>query len=181
MDGKYIYFFVLALLALVDTFSSICSANRDFGNYWNNNNDTLNNSGGGSGWPYTHYNATHDAPRRIIVGGDSETWRFGFNYQDWVWRNAPFFFNDTLVFKYDLPNATYGHSVYLMRNYWSMMRCDFRKAKLVGNVSAGAGEGFEFKLKRWMPHYFACGEHDAIHCKSGMMKFVIMPMFHWEY
>ncbi|XP_010268597.1 PREDICTED: uncharacterized protein LOC104605502 [Nelumbo nucifera] len=113
--------------------------------------------------------------RRVVVGG-SEGWHFGFNYTDWAFQNGPFYLNDTLVFEYDPPNSTtFPHSVYLLRNFWSFLRCDLRRAKLVGNVSAGGGSGFEFVLKRWQPYYFACGEHDGIHCKVGLMKFVVMP------
>ncbi|KAF8405083.1 hypothetical protein HHK36_009980 [Tetracentron sinense] len=111
-----------------------------------------------------------------IVGG-SEHWHYGFNYTEWAFRNGPFYLNDTLVFKYDPPNISpFRHSVYLLPNLWSFLTCDLRKAKLVANVNQGGGEGFKFVLKKWQPHYFACGEHDGIHCKDGRMKFFVMPL-----
>ncbi|KAJ0441935.1 putative Phytocyanin domain, cupredoxin [Helianthus annuus] len=117
--------------------------------------------------------------RRIIVGG-SDNWRFGFNYTEWARTNAPFFFNDTLVFKFDPPSDTniHPHSVYLFPSLWSFLRCDLRWAKRVANTSQGEGEGFEFVLNKWKPYYFACGESNGFHCQSGM-KFFVMPSFRW--
>ena len=85
------------------------------------------------------------------------------------------------VFKYDPPTPnTYPHSVYLLPNLQSFIKCDLRNAIKLGNATQGAGEGFEFVLKRpWQPHYFACGEHDGIHCKNGTMKFFVMPIYRW--
>lgn len=81
------------------------------------------------------------------------------------------------VFKYDPPNGTtFPHSVYMLPNMWSFLKCDLRKAKQVATVAQGGGKGFEFVLKNWWPHYFACGEHDGLHCKDGVMKFLVMPL-----
>ncbi|OUZ99800.1 Plastocyanin-like [Macleaya cordata] len=115
-------------------------------------------------------------PKTINVGG-SENWRFGFNYTDWSFRNGPFFIKDTLVFKYDPPNSnTFPHSVYLLPDFWSFQRCDLRRAKLVGNVTQGGGEGFKFVLNKWRPYYFVCGERAGVHCNIGMMKFAVFPL-----
>ena len=66
------------------------------------------------------------------------------------------------VFKYDPPTPkTFPHSVY---------------AQMQGNPKQGAGEGFEFVLKTSQPHYFACGEHNGIHCLNGTMKFFVTPI-----
>ncbi|KAM7528270.1 hypothetical protein LguiB_031680 [Lonicera macranthoides] len=127
-------------------------------------------------WPFGHHNFNQTS-RRIIVGG-SENWRFGFNYTDWALKNGPFYFNDTLVFKYDPPSGpdSHPHSVYLLPNLWSFLKCDLRRAKRVATTTQGGGEGFEFRLKSWGPHYFACGESNGIHCNVGMMKFYVMPL-----
>ncbi|KAF5448698.1 hypothetical protein F2P56_029205 [Juglans regia] len=114
-----------------------------------------------------------EGPKKIIVGG-SEQWRFNFTYTEWALTNGPFYINDTLVFKYDS-----RHSVYLLPNLRSFLNCDLSRAKLVGNVTQGGGKGFEYKLQEWKPHYFACGEHDGIHCNLGQMKFFVMPMLRW--
>ncbi|KAI3448091.1 hypothetical protein Pfo_004756 [Paulownia fortunei] len=132
----------------------------------------------GDFWGYRHKNATQGS-NRIVVGG-SENWRFGFNYTDWAIKNGPFYLNDTLVFKYDPPNdTTFPHSVYLLPNFWSYQNCDLRRAIKIGEVNQGAGEGFEFVLKRWQPYYFACGERNGIHCKVGLMKFTVWPLIRW--
>ncbi|KAI3506061.1 hypothetical protein L1887_28416 [Cichorium endivia] len=135
------------------------------------------------GFNYTNSPSRHPHPtqssRRIIVGG-TDNWRFGTNYTEWARKTAPFFFNDTLVFKFDPPseNNTHPHSVYLLPNLWSFLRCDLRWAKQVAKTTAGGGEGFEFVLNKWKPYYFACGESNGFHCQSGM-KFFAMPMFRW--
>ncbi|XP_057783047.1 uncharacterized protein LOC131000917 [Salvia miltiorrhiza] len=127
---------------------------------------------------HSHPNATSN---RFIVGG-SENWHFGFNYTKWAINTAPFFLNDTLVFKYDPPNdTTFPHSVYLLPDFWSFKNCDLRRARKIGEVSAGGGDGFEFVLKRWQPYYFACGEHGGAHCKDGLMKFAVWPLIRWFY
>ncbi|KAL0422662.1 UNVERIFIED_CONTAM: hypothetical protein Slati_3289100 [Sesamum latifolium] len=119
----------------------------------------------------------HKQPSSRFVVGGSENWRFGYNYTDWAIKNAPFYLNDALVFKYDPPNdTTFPHSVYLLPDFWSFQKCDLRRAKKIGEVNEGAGGGFEFVLKRWQPHYFACGEHDGLHCKAGLMKFAVWPL-----
>ncbi|GAV69955.1 LOW QUALITY PROTEIN: Cu_bind_like domain-containing protein, partial [Cephalotus follicularis] len=123
-----------------------------------------------------HLNYT-DRPNKIIVGG-SDHWHYGFNYSEWAFKNSPFYLNDTLVFKYDPPSNInpFAHSIYLLPNYWSYLKCDLRAAKIIANTTQGGGEGFEFTLKRWQP-YFACGEHNGVHCNNGTMKFFIMPLF----
>ncbi|KAF9622690.1 hypothetical protein IFM89_032611 [Coptis chinensis] len=112
----------------------------------------------------------------IVVGG-AENWHFGFNYTNWAFQNSPLYLNDTLVFKYDPPNGTtFPHSVYLLRDFRSFLRCDLRRAKQVASVTQGGGEGFKFVMKRWQPYYFACGERAGFHCKVGLMKFAVMPL-----
>ncbi|XP_015088388.1 uncharacterized protein LOC107031498 [Solanum pennellii] len=143
---------------------------------------------GGMKWnktncPYAnnHPNATQTS-NKFNVGG-SENWHYGFDYMDWARKNGPFFVNDTLVFKYDAPspNGGFPHSVYLLPNYWSFIKCDLRRAKRIANPNQGVGEGFEFVLKKSQPYYFACGEHGGIHCNNGTMKFVVMPLKHWTF
>ncbi|XP_059644116.1 uncharacterized protein LOC132285900 [Cornus florida] len=127
-------------------------------------------------WASKHLNTSADS-KRIVVGG-SEKWHYGFNYSDWAIKNAPFYLNDTLVFKFDPPNGgptSFPHSVYLLPNFWSFLNCDLRRAKRVASPTQGGGEGFEFVLKKWQPHYFACGERDGLHCKNGTMKFAVFP------
>ncbi|KAL2344848.1 hypothetical protein Fmac_006133 [Flemingia macrophylla] len=131
-----------------------------------------------SGFSNCHQNKTQQQkqPRNIIVGG-SEHWHFGYNYTDWAFKNGPFYLNDTLVFKYDAPNATsFPHSVYMFPNFWSFLNCDVKSAKMVANSTQGVGEGFHFVLKKWQPHFFACGERNGFHCNNGLMKFAVMPM-----
>ncbi|XP_049413151.1 uncharacterized protein LOC125876077 [Solanum stenotomum] len=133
--------------------------------------------------PYGNYhpNATQTS-NKFNVGG-SENWHYGFDYMDWARKCGPFFVNDTLVFKYDPPNLNGGfpHSVYLLPNYWSFIKCDLRRAKRIANPIQGAGEGFEFVLKKSQPYFFACGEHGGIHCNNGTMKFVVMPLKRWPF
>ncbi|CAK7329821.1 unnamed protein product [Dovyalis caffra] len=119
-----------------------------------------------------------DTPNKIVVGG-SQNWTFGVNYTDWALKNGPFYFNDTLVFKYDPPSDTniHPHSVYLLPNLWSFLKCDLSKAMLIANATEGGGDGFEFVLKKWQPYYFACGGGAGFHCNNGTMKFFVMPMF----
>ncbi|KAI3675278.1 hypothetical protein L1987_84866 [Smallanthus sonchifolius] len=87
---------------------------------------------------------------------------------------------DGVLFKFDPPSDTniHPHSVYLLPNLWSFLRCDLRWAKRVANTSQGGGQGFEFVLNKWKPYYFACGESNGFHCQSGM-KFFVMPSFRW--
>ncbi|GMI83642.1 hypothetical protein HRI_002033400 [Hibiscus trionum] len=114
----------------------------------------------------------HDAP-------GSENWHLGFNYSDWAFQNAPFYFNDTLVFKYDPPsNTTFPHSVYLFPDRWSYLNCNLKRAKMIANATQGGGNGFEFALKRWRPYYFACCERNGFHCKVGGMRFMVVEWCH---
>nr|KJB47426.1 hypothetical protein B456_008G025800 [Gossypium raimondii] len=118
-------------------------------------------------------------PKRFTVGG-SQHWQFGVNYTDWSLKTAPFYFNDTLVFKYDPPsNTTFPHSVSLLPNLRSFLNCDLKKAKLIANQTQGGGNGFEFVLKKKnkkKPYYFVCGERNGFHCKVGIMKFAVAPL-----
>uniref|UniRef100_A0A7N2MX10 Phytocyanin domain-containing protein n=1 Tax=Quercus lobata TaxID=97700 RepID=A0A7N2MX10_QUELO len=133
-------------------------------------------------WPYRGlYHPNNIQTSNRIIVGNSYHWNYGFNYTDWAIKHGPFYLNDTLVFKYDPPTPnSYPRSVYLLPNLQSFIKCDLRNAQKLGNATQGAGEGFEFVLKRpWQPHYFACGEHDGIHCKNGTMKFFVMPIYRW--
>ncbi|XP_020218419.1 uncharacterized protein LOC109801681 [Cajanus cajan] len=160
---------VLILLAITTSIFEVSMANKDW-SFGFNYTDWWSRFG-------NHQNKTQQEPRKIIVGG-SEHWHFGYNYTDWAIKNGPFYLNDTLVFKYDAPNATsFPHSVYLFPNFGSFLNCDVKKAKMVANPKQGEGEGFEFVLKRWQPYYFACGERNGFHCNNGNMKFAVMPMF----
>ncbi|KAK1561199.1 hypothetical protein Q3G72_035446 [Acer saccharum] len=99
-------------------------------------------------------------------------------------RTTPsFYVNDVLVLKYDpLSKSPFKHSVYLLPNMWSYLTCDLSKAKLIATTTQGSGEGFKYVLKKWKPYYFACGEHEGIHCRDGGMKFFVMPMLRrWHY
>ncbi|XP_059298308.1 uncharacterized protein LOC132051015 isoform X1 [Lycium ferocissimum] len=133
--------------------------------------------------PYTteHPPNVTQTSNKFVVGG-SEDWHYGFNYRmDWARKCAPFFVNDTLVFKYDPPNANgtgFPHSVYLLKNYGSLIRCNFTGAKRIADPTEGAGEGFEFVLNKMRPYYFACGENEGVHCKTGNMKFFVIPLKH---
>ncbi|XP_034678451.1 uncharacterized protein LOC117908797 [Vitis riparia] len=168
---------VLTLLVLTASMLSVGTASRPIAgrpaNYWNFG---FNHSfwGPRNGHPFHPNNNNTRPPKKFIVGG-SDHWRYGFNYTEWALNNGPFYVNDTLVFKYDPPSkTTFPHSVYLLPNLRSFLTCDLSRAEQVATVAQGGGEGFEFVLKNWWPHYFACGEHDGVHCKEGMMKFFVM-------
>ncbi|XP_024016551.1 jacalin-related lectin 34 [Eutrema salsugineum] len=130
--------------------------------------------GWGAGGHSKRYNATYNAPRKIIVGGDKE-WTYGVNYSDWASKTAPFFLNDILVFKYN-PPAPFTHSVYLLPDPSSYEKCDVKKGKMLASPKQGAGNGFEFVLTKMKPYYISCGEHDGAHCSNGTMKFTVMPI-----
>ncbi|KAL3638590.1 hypothetical protein CASFOL_017961 [Castilleja foliolosa] len=122
--------------------------------------------------------------KEIVVGGDQprNSWRFGYNYSDWAMKNAPFYLNDILVFKYDepVPGRFYNHSVYMLRDFPSYINCSLEGATLLGDVYAGDKDGFNLELKIrpfGMPYFLACGEKNGFHCNLGMMKFVVWPMF----
>ncbi|CAH2051759.1 unnamed protein product [Thlaspi arvense] len=142
----------------------------------NINNTGPGGLGSGRGWGghSKGYNATYNAPRKIIVGGDKE-WTYGVNYSDWASKTAPFFLNDVLVFKYN-PPAPFTHSVYLFSDPWSYEKCDVKKARMIASPKQGAGNGFEFVLNKMTPYYISCGEHDGAHCSNGTMKFTAMPI-----
>ncbi|GLT37000.1 hypothetical protein SLA2020_113440 [Shorea laevis] len=165
---------LLILVVMAASILGVSMANRD----WTYNHNKTAGWGWGPWGSYHQPNRT-DNSKKIIVGG-SDNWHFGVNYTDWAFKNAPFYFNDTLVFKYDSPNVTFSHSVYLLPNLWSFINCDFSQAKMVANITEGRGNGFEFVLKQWRPHYFACGEGpNRFHCKNGNMKFFVMPLLRW--
>ncbi|KAH9695707.1 Phytocyanin domain-containing protein [Citrus sinensis] len=145
---------------------TLCSANRGWSYGLNN---TYQRPWGHKNESHNSNNTNdHDGPNKIIVGG-SDHWRFGFNYSVWAFQNAPFYVNDVLVFKYDAPNDTvFPHSVYQLPNLWSYLRCDLSRAKMIAN--------------RWLPYYFACGEHGGLHCREGRMKFMVLPLLRrWHY
>ncbi|XP_020586719.1 uncharacterized protein LOC110028973 [Phalaenopsis equestris] len=113
---------------------------------------------------------------KINVGG-ALNWTFGFNYTDWALKTAPFHLNDTLVFKYDPPNATtHAHSVYLVKDLQRFNGCDLKRAQVVGNVMQGGGEGLEFVLRKRKNYYFVCGEKQGFHCSTGLMRFFVRPV-----
>ncbi|MBA0562143.1 hypothetical protein Golob_007217 [Gossypium lobatum] len=164
------------VIMMVASLWGMSIANKDWGSGYNHTN-----WGWGWGWgPYHPPNQTQ-VPNKINVGG-SENWHFGFNYTEWAFQNGPFYFNDTLVFKYDPPsNNTFPHSVYLLPNLWSFLTCDLRRAKMIASPTEGGGDGFHFVLNRWRPYYFACGERNGFHCKVGRMRFMVVPLFRWNY
>ncbi|XP_057541313.1 uncharacterized protein LOC130819568 [Amaranthus tricolor] len=134
----------------------------------------------GGDCPFTHKNKTLSRKSNKIVVGGSANWNFGFNYTDWALRNGPFYINDKLVFRYAAPvNQGPGHSVYLLPDFMSYLNCDLSRATRLANTNQGGGKGFEYKITKWQPHYFACGEHNGIHCNLGMMKFFFMPSFRY--
>ncbi|KAM3377139.1 hypothetical protein P3S68_009552 [Capsicum galapagoense] len=165
------------LLVVFSLMFGVSMANFNYGPWGRPGNWNKTNCPNGN----NHPNATQTS-NKFNVGG-SENWHYGFDYMDWAHKNGPFFVNDTLVFKYDPPNPNGGfpHSVYLLSDYWSFTKCDFRRAKRIANSNQGAGEGFEFVLKKTQPYFFACGEHGGIHCNNGTMKFVVMPLRRWPY
>lgn len=198
MASKYVQ--LVMLLFVAATLLVVSDANRNLTNGPQNWNPSFNFS---SGWPWNSPNTPQNytsppgfnftagwpwkgpnvppSSRRFVVG-DDQKWHFGFNYTNWAIKNGPFYLNDTLVFKYDPPsNTTYPHSVYLLRNYQSFMNCDLRRAKRLASVTQGGGNGFELVLKNKKPYYLACGEHNGIHCKDGLMKFSVIPLIRWGY
>ncbi|TQD78454.1 hypothetical protein C1H46_035994 [Malus baccata] len=155
-------------VVLIASMLAVSTANKD----WQHGNYTGSGFNNGS----YHLNKTK-GPNKIVVGG-SENWHFGFNYTDWALKNGPIYIKDTLVFKYEPPSNTIRpHSVYLFQDFQSFWNCDLSRARMVGNQTQGGGDGFEFVLKRWRPYYFACGEHDGLHCKDGLMRFPVFPVF----
>ncbi|KAK9988304.1 hypothetical protein SO802_028543 [Lithocarpus litseifolius] len=133
--------------------------------------------------PYSGpYHPNNQQTSNKIIVGDSYHWNFGFNYIDWAIKHGPFYVNDTLVFKYEPPTPKiFPHSVYLLPNLESFTKCDLKNAKMEGNTTQGAGEGFEFVLKTpGQPHYFACGERNGFHCLNGTMKFLVTPEFQYR-
>uniref|UniRef100_A0A7N2MYH2 Phytocyanin domain-containing protein n=1 Tax=Quercus lobata TaxID=97700 RepID=A0A7N2MYH2_QUELO len=99
-----------------------------------------------------------------IIVGDMYHWNYGFNYIEWATKHGPFYLNDTL-----------GEL-----NYFAIATCNILPCIVQGNTKQGAGNGFEFVLKKSQPHYFACSEHDGIHCLNGTMKFFVTPI-DWNY
>ncbi|XVE93322.1 hypothetical protein REPUB_Repub01dG0181900 [Reevesia pubescens] len=160
----------LVLVLTTASMLGVSLANKDWG-------FGSNHTGWGSHHPHNYTNA----PKKIIVGG-SKNWQFGVNYTDWSLKNAPFYINDTLVFKYDPPsNTTFPHNVYLLHNMRSFQNCDFRKAKMIANTTQGGGNGFDLVLKKKKPYYFACSIRNGFHCNVGLMKFVVVSLLQWRY
>ncbi|XP_048426144.1 uncharacterized protein LOC125470723 [Pyrus x bretschneideri] len=156
-------------MVLIASMLAVSTANK----HWQYTNYT--------GWGFNngsyHLNKTK-GPNKIVVGG-SENWHFGFNYTDWALKNGPIYIKDTLVFKYEPPSDTIRpHSIYLFQDFQSSLNCDLSRARMVGNQTQGGEDGFEFVLQSWRPYYLACGEHDGLHCKDGLMRFPVFPMFH---
>lgn len=87
------------------------------------------------------------------------------------------------VFKYNPPseNNIHPHSVYLLPDFWSYKSCNLTNAVILADESQGSGNGFEFKLEKWQPYYFACGGGNGFHCLNGTMKLFVMPQLHRWY
>ncbi|KAK2991477.1 hypothetical protein RJ640_016512 [Escallonia rubra] len=151
---------LLVLLSVTASMLAIAMANRNFTN-WNSGFNYTD-------WAFKHHKCPQSS-NKIVVGG-SQNWHFGVDYMDWARKNGPFYLNDTIVFKYDAPTATRAHSVYLLKNFRSFLTCDLTGATKVADTTQGGGEGFEFVLKNWQPHYFACGEGNGFHCSNGTMS-----------
>ncbi|XVF67618.1 hypothetical protein PTKIN_Ptkin10aG0135800 [Pterospermum kingtungense] len=172
----------LILAAVAASILGVSMASKD----WASSNNTGSGWGWGWGWGWGFNNShpmneTDQGPNKIVVGG-SENWHFGFNYSYWAFKTAPFYYNDTLVFKYDPPsNTTFPHSVYLFPDLWSYLNCDLKRAKRIANATQGGGDGFELVLQRWNPYYIACGERNGFHCKNGGMRFMVVPLLRWHY
>ncbi|KAB1216875.1 DCN1-like protein [Morella rubra] len=164
------------ILVLTTSVLAVSMANKDW-QFGPNNNWPYKGGPHRPKYSYHQPKYTHESPRKIAVGG-SENWHFNFTYSDWAVKSGPFYINDTLVFKYAPPGPppSPSHSVYLLPDLRSFLKCDFSKATMVANVTQGGGEGFEFVLEDWKPHYFACGEHNGIHCSQGQMKFIVVPL-----
>ncbi|CAL1389404.1 unnamed protein product [Linum trigynum] len=169
---------VIAMFLLLTT-TGLAAANKDWG-YGGGNNGGW----GGGGFPRHRPVEDHYSPRKVVVGGNQTSWQFGFDYTNWAIRNGPFFVNDTLVFKYEMPadNSSRPHSVYQLPDLRSFLRCDVSKGKMLANWTDGAGEGFEFVMDKWQPYFFACGEANGIHCNIGKMKFFVIPFLRrWNF
>ncbi|KAK1358803.1 Phytocyanin domain-containing protein [Heracleum sosnowskyi] len=172
MDSKYVQ--LVMLLFVAATLFVVSDANRNLTNAPQNWNPGFNSS---SGWSWNSPNSPQN-----YSSPPGFNFTAGWPWKDWAIKNGPFYLNDTLVFKYDPPsNTTYPHSVYQLRNYRSFMNCDLRKAKRLASVTQGAGIGFELVLKNKKPYYLSCGEHNGIHCKDGLMKFLVIPLIRWGY
>ncbi|XP_057964978.1 uncharacterized protein LOC131155688 [Malania oleifera] len=136
----------------------------------------------GSGGHHAGTPQTPGEPRRITVGGLDHKWNtFGFNYARWA-LNLTLHQNDTLVFQYKLPTKdTHPHSVYMFKHwdYLSFTDCNLTNAKMVADQTQGADAGFEFVLDQAAtPYLFACGERGGLHCSTGLMRFMVVPLPH---
>ncbi|KAE8690609.1 Cytochrome P450-like protein [Hibiscus syriacus] len=157
----------------------VSHANKDWGS------PKSNYTSWGWRWNSTNQHPLNETqgPQKIIVGGP-QNWHFGFNYSHWAFQNAPFYFNDTLghvQVRSTGQQHVPSHSVYLFPDRWSYLNCNLKRGKMIANATQGGGDGFEFVLHKWSPFYFACGEHNGIHCKAGGMKFMVVPLFRWLY
>ncbi|KAL9840859.1 putative Phytocyanin domain, cupredoxin [Arabidopsis thaliana] len=150
-------------------------SNRDSGSGSGTNRDGSRRSWNWSlksGWSWSWGSNDNDVP--IIVGG-SDGWKKGLDYKDWASKNAPFYVNDVLVFKYD-KSAKRRNNVYLFKDRWSYMNCDIKNARKIGSTRKGSEESFNFTLKKIQPYFFASGEHDGDYCRNHNMKFTIFPV-----
>ncbi|CAD5318605.1 unnamed protein product [Arabidopsis thaliana] len=136
---------------------------------WGSNDNDSNSSGSDSG-----SGLDYETPKKIIVGG-LDGWKKGLDYKDWASKNAPFYVNDVLVFKYD-KSAKRRNNVYLFKDRWSYMNCDIKNARKIGSTRKGSEESFNFTLKKIQPYFFASGEHDGDYCRNHNMKFTIFPV-----
>ncbi|GFP87123.1 hypothetical protein PHJA_000856000 [Phtheirospermum japonicum] len=68
----------------------------------------------------------------------------------------------------------------MLRDYPSYLNCSLEGATRLGDVYAGANEGFKLELKMRpfaQPYLLACGEKNGLHCNVGLMKFMVWPMW----
>ncbi|XP_022763344.1 uncharacterized protein LOC111308917 [Durio zibethinus] len=78
---------LVLVMAAAASMLEVSIANKDWGFKSNN-----------TGWVWSSNNRPlheTEGTNKIIVGG-SENWQFGFNYSEWAFQNAPFYFNDAL-------------------------------------------------------------------------------------
>ncbi|RVW61338.1 hypothetical protein CK203_020622 [Vitis vinifera] len=167
---------VVTLLVLTASLLAVGMANRPIAgkpaNHWNSG---FNHSSWGPRNNPFHPNNTRP-PKKFIVGG-SERWRYGFNYTDWALKNGPFYINDTLgEFMISKQHHISSQRI-LAAKLWELPDVRPEQSQASGYGAQGGRKGFGFVLKNLWPHYFACGEHNGLHCKEGMMKFSVMPLF----
>lgn len=111
--------------------------------------------------------------KQIMVGGQGQGWRYGFNYAEWASKAGPFEANDTLVFVFPptKPDSIF-HNVYLLKNKIHYKKCNISGGSLLTDSTKANGKPFSFKLRSKAHHYyFACGVDNGTHCDLGLMKF----------